>query len=140
MTNVFYIVYLFMEFCPYLFVYGTLLNQQNEFGAYLKAHSSFYKNGRFKGKLYDIGEYPGAVYDPESSNYVYGNILFLNSAEKTLKLLDDYEGFGDKQPQPNEYIRDIIEIEAGAELVKCWVYLYNLPIENFPQIKTGKYI
>jgi gamma-glutamylcyclotransferase (GGCT)/AIG2-like uncharacterized protein YtfP len=124
----------------YLLVYGTLLQPGNTFAAYLKKHCSFYGEGRFKGLLYDMGQYPGAIFLPAGDNFVYGHIFLMDNAGAVLKVLDDYEGFGTEQPQPNEFIRDIIEIETGAELVKCWVYLYNLPVENFPQIKMGKYI
>jgi len=41
-----------------LFIYGTLLKDDNEHAVYLKNNSTFYSAGKLKGKLYDIGEYP----------------------------------------------------------------------------------
>lgn len=35
--------------CPYLFVYGTLLNQQNEFGNYLQKKCELVGEGKLKG-------------------------------------------------------------------------------------------
>src|ERR1700712_2833765 len=96
----------------YLFVYGTLLNAGNEFAIYLKNNCSFYANGKFKGRLYDIGEYPGAIADNQYAGYVYGCILIMNDSALALKYLDDYEGFGPKQEQPNLFIRETIDVES----------------------------
>jgi len=40
----------------YLFVYGTLLDESNEFAIYLKQNCSYYSKGKFRGRLYDLGE------------------------------------------------------------------------------------
>jgi len=123
----------------YLFVYGTLLDKQNKFGAYLSSNCIFYVNGKMRGKLYDIGEYPGAILNIESKNYVFGKIYELIDVEKVLKLLDDYEGFGPDQLQPNLFVRQLIAIETAIGGIECWVYLYNLPVEGLKLIESGKY-
>ena len=123
----------------YLFVYGTLLNADNEFAIYLKNNCSFYANGKFKGRLYDIGEYPGAIADNQYTGYVYGSIFLMNDAVSALKYLDYYEGFGPEQEQPNLFIREIIEVESGKGLMKCWCYLYNLSVDGLPLIISGDY-
>jgi gamma-glutamylcyclotransferase (GGCT)/AIG2-like uncharacterized protein YtfP len=122
-----------------LFIYGTLLSDDNEYGAYLKSNSSFYAPGKLKGKLFDIGDYPGAVLSADTDHYIYGNILKIEEFEKVLPVIDDYEGIGPEQPQPNEFIRFLAEIETGEELITCWIYLYNLPVTRFPQIESGRY-
>jgi gamma-glutamylcyclotransferase (GGCT)/AIG2-like uncharacterized protein YtfP len=122
----------------YLFVYGTLLDDDNEFGRYLKHNCSYYAEGRFKGRLYDIGEYPGAV--ALSPGYVYGSIYVMNDPAETLKVLDDYEGFGEEQEQPNLFVREVIEVEIDVKKLACWVYLYNLATDNYPQVLSGKYL
>jgi len=124
----------------YLFVYGTLLDKQNEFGAYLNANCSFYADGKFKGRLYDIGEYPGAVVDSGGLNYVSGKIFLVNNTAEVLKLLDDYEGFGPKQQQPNLFVRELLNIKTEKTPVICWTYLYNLPIDGLRLIGSGKYV
>ncbi len=122
-----------------LFVYGTLLDADNEYALYLKKNSRLYSHGKIKGRLYDIGEYPGAVLSDEDDEYIYGHILELNDPEKVLPVIDDYEGFGDDQPQPNEFIRVLTKVETGAGLLNCWLYLYNLPVAGLTQIKSGRY-
>jgi gamma-glutamylcyclotransferase (GGCT)/AIG2-like uncharacterized protein YtfP len=122
----------------YLFVYGTLLDDDNEFGRYLEHNCSFYAKGRFKGRLYDIGEYPGAVAD-DSNGYVYGSIYIMNNAIETLKFLDDYEGFGEDQEQPNLFVREVIEVETNKGLINCEAYLYNLSVDGLRVIESGDY-
>jgi gamma-glutamylcyclotransferase (GGCT)/AIG2-like uncharacterized protein YtfP len=124
----------------YLFVYGSLLNDVNEFAVYLKKSCIFYSKGKFRGKLYDIGEHPGAIVAVDGDVFVYGNIFILNDAEAVLEILDGYEGFGEDQPQPNEFIRELLEIETADDPVRCWVYLYNLPVDGLRQIASGNYL
>ena len=122
-----------------LFVYGTLLNENNEYAVYLKNHSRFYSNGKIKGKLYDIGEYPGAILLPKGEDYIYGSILELDQPENVFPVIDDYEGYGNDQPGPNEFIRLLAQVETSSALLNCWVYVYNLPIAGLKLIKNGRY-
>jgi gamma-glutamylcyclotransferase (GGCT)/AIG2-like uncharacterized protein YtfP len=122
----------------YLFVYGTLQDEQNEFAIYLKQNCSFYGKGRFKGKLYDLGEYPGAILDEKGDNYVYGSILNVKNISEVLIRLDEYEGFGEED-RPNLFIREIVSIETNNGKVDCLVYLYNLSVDGFKIIDSGDY-
>ncbi|MDO3625277.1 gamma-glutamylcyclotransferase [Mucilaginibacter sp. BT774] len=122
-----------------LFVYGTLLNHNNEFAVYLKEHSHFYANGKVRGKLYDIGEYPGAILD-KSDEYIYGVILQIDDPEVVFSEIDNYEGYGDEQPEPNEFIRVSADVETASEIVPCYTYVYNLPIDSLEKIEGGRYV
>jgi len=124
---------------PHLFVYGTLLNGSNPFGAILLANSSFVNHAKFKGNLYDIGEYPGAVAADSEDCWVHGRVFLLNNPEQTLKILDGYEGFGEGQPKPNLFIRALVEVETDEKMLLCWIYLYNLPVHGLRQIVSGRY-
>ena len=122
-----------------LFVYGSLLDAGNEFAAHLSRNSTPYSTGNIKGRLYDIGEYPGTVID--ANGYpIQGSILSLNNPDKNLKILDDYEGFGDEQEKPNLFIRQLLPVETESGNINCWVYLYNLPVEGLHEIKSGDYL
>jgi len=123
----------------YLFVYGTLLDESNPYGVFLKENSRFYRDGRFRGALYNIGNYPGAVFLPASETFVHGSIFSIGDPKTVLKELDDYEGFGDDFAQPNEFIRELATVETGNGPVSCWVYLYNLPTTGLSLITSGKY-
>jgi gamma-glutamylcyclotransferase (GGCT)/AIG2-like uncharacterized protein YtfP len=122
----------------HLFVYGTLLTADNEFARYLNNNSTLIGNGSFTGKLYDIGEYPGAVIANEDGYPISGNICKLNN-EQALAVLDDYEGYGADQDQPNLFIRQLLPIETTDGPLNCWVYLYNLSVDGLREIKSGDY-
>jgi gamma-glutamylcyclotransferase (GGCT)/AIG2-like uncharacterized protein YtfP len=122
-----------------LFVYGTLLDEDNKYGIYLRDNSRFYATGRLPGKLYDIGEYPGAALLTESDEYISGIILQIYRPDDILAVIDLYEGFGDDQPQPNEFVRVLTQAETDAGQVSCWIYIYNLPTNNLTAITEGRY-
>ena len=125
--------------CPHLFVYGTLLDSGNSYGAYLRQHCTLLQPGKFRGKLYDIGEYPGAIADENNDQYIYGSIYLMDEPEKILTIIDDYEGFGQDQDQPNLFTRVMVSVETTGDPIECWVYVYNLPVDGLLLIKSGKY-
>jgi gamma-glutamylcyclotransferase (GGCT)/AIG2-like uncharacterized protein YtfP len=129
-----------MDTSSYLFVYGTLLSEGNEFAAFLMENSTLYGDGKFKGELYDIGEYPGAIVQPLCDHYVHGQVFLMNQPDMILRRLDDYEGFGDGQPEPNEFIRTLTEVETDINPLNCWVYLYQLPTDGLWHIRSGNYL
>jgi gamma-glutamylcyclotransferase (GGCT)/AIG2-like uncharacterized protein YtfP len=124
----------------YLFVYGTLLDADNEFAVFMRGHCEFVKKGCFKGRLYDISEYPGAVADRHAQSLVYGSIYLMDDVFMVLKKLDDYEGYGPEQEQPNLFIRQLIEMETNGPSIDCWVYLYNKAADGLSTIESGDYL
>ncbi len=117
-------------------MYGTLLDMDNEYAIYLKNNSEYYTSGKIRAELYDIGEYPGAVLSSQSKTGVKGRVLKINNPAEVLTVIDGYEGFGENQPQPNEFIRTEIGVETEVGKVVCWVYLYNLPVAGLKQIES----
>ena len=122
----------------YLFVYGTLLDDKNKFGGYLKNKCSFYAEGKFSGRLYDVADYPGAIL-ADHAGYVRGKIFMIRDTGAVLQLLDDYEGFGPGQEQPNLFVRRMIEVETDIEKINCWCYLYNVDVNGLKLITSGDY-
>lgn len=86
-----------------------------------------------------MGEYPGAIANTDCEHYVYGNIYLMDEPEKILELIDDYEGCGDDQEQPNLFSRVLTIIETTDGPVECWIYVYNLPVDGLLLIKSGRY-
>lgn len=126
--------------CSCLFVYGTLLINHNQHAAYLQKHCKLVGEGETKGRLYDIGEYPGAIIDANAQQFIYGSIYLMDNTENVIRLIDEYEGLSPDEPQPHEYVRTIVDIETGNGIVACWMYLYNWPINNFPEVQGGRYL
>ncbi|GAB4042593.1 gamma-glutamylcyclotransferase family protein [Spirosoma jeollabukense] len=125
-----------------LFVYGTLRPSfTNTHAQYLHKHSQYVGDGKFWGQLFDLGNYPGAIYQPETTAVVYGSIFNI-SANKPhlLTYLDNYEGIGEAFEKPHEYIRTVIEVSFGDGIVACWIYLYNLSVGGNQLITSGDYV
>ena len=124
----------------HLFVYGTLLQADNFYGNYLKKNSEAVCKGKFKGRLYNAGSYPGAIPDSSAGSFVYGSVLLLNNVAQTLKVMDEYEGVDINEIQPSEYTRDLLDIETAMGVIRCWVYIYNLPVRSLQFIESGDYL
>jgi hypothetical protein len=45
---------------------------------------------------------------PVINNYIYGSIFKLHHSEENLRIIDDYEGYGPEQDQPNLYTRLLV--------------------------------
>lgn len=130
-----------MEAIDKLFVYGTLLNGiENQFAHYLHIHSKYVGKGYFFGQLYDIGHYPGAIYDPGCNEKVFGDIILLKNKEEALKVLDAYEGVGEPHLLPYEYKRETVVVMSEENPVSCWTYLYNHPVNHLKKISSGNYL
>jgi len=124
----------------FLFVYGTLLQPGNEFADYLNKHCKFINRGKVNGRLYDIGEYPGAVVDSADERFIHGGIFMMDEPEAILKVIDDYEGIGELYDHPQEYTRELVDILTVNGAENCWMYLYNLPVSKYRQIIGGNYM
>ncbi len=127
-----------MEF---LFVYGTLLKDiENSMSIYLSRHADFYCKGYFYGRLYNLGEYPGAITGTNPNERVYGNIFKLKNPGKIFSVLDEYEEVGEKFPSPNEYRREKIKVYCYNNEIEAWIYLYNHSVLNLSLIPSGDYL
>jgi gamma-glutamylcyclotransferase (GGCT)/AIG2-like uncharacterized protein YtfP len=138
--SLFYAIFTMKLTGSYLFVYGTLLINDNKYAAYLQKHCKLVGEGKTKGKLYDIGEYPGAIIDTNARQFIYGDIYLIDNTENVIHLIDEYEGLAPDEPQPHEYVRTIVNIETSNGSIACWMYLYNWPINNFQEVPGGKYL
>jgi len=128
------------ETSRYLFVYGSLLDPSNQFALFLRKHCSFFGDAKLRGKLYHIGPYPGAIHIPGSKTFIHGKVFMIDDRGSVLPILDTYEGFGESEIQPNEFIRKLVGVETEKDLLKCWVYLYNWPVEGLKVISSGDYL
>lgn len=126
----------------YLFVYGTLLKKiTNEMSLFLAQNAEFYNKGYFFGRLYDLGEYPGAILSDNRGEKVFGNIFKLNDPQNVFSVLDDYEEVGEKYPFPNEYRREKVKVYSNCnEKMDAWIYLFNHSVENLTLISSGDYL
>ena len=120
----------------YIFVYGTLRRDTNsEMHHLLAKHAEFVDTAAFRGKLYKIDDYPGAVPSDDPNDIVHGEVYLLHQPDVVLPHLDYYEEFGPEFPEPNEYSRrkQTVLLKDG-HIVTGWVYVYNHPTEGLELI------
>jgi len=116
---------------PCVFVYGTLRrDNRNEMSQLLAKQGRFIGMARFKGRLFLVANYPGAVDSDTPQAWVHGELYELPHNDAVLRRLDDYEGCGPQFPQPTLYRREkkTVVLEDGTA-VEAWVYLYNRPTD-----------
>ncbi|WP_420146640.1 gamma-glutamylcyclotransferase family protein [Spirosoma sp.] len=125
----------------YLIVYGTLRPAfSNSYARHLRQHSQYVGEGSFPGLLFDLGTYPGAIYQEDSPQAVQGTIFDISHHKQTLlAYLDAYEGISDQFQQPHEYHRTIIQVNGPGKILNCWFYQYNWPTAQKKIIESGDY-
>lgn len=124
-----------------LFVYGSLMGEiQSPIANYLKSNSAFLGEGTVQGTLLDLGHYPGLIYDKLATSRVVGHIFQLNQVEEMLIHLDHYECVGEAFESPNQYRREIVQVQKEGKIINCWAYVYNLPFEGLKIIDSGNYL
>jgi len=117
----------------YLFAYGTLQSGLAPAEiALVMARLRLAGEGFLFGRLYDLGNYPGAVIDPASAWLVYGTVYELPEDDEILQRLDAYEG--------SEYVRivQLVTLAAGGVL-RCWVYDYRGRPSEERSIESGRW-
>jgi|SRR5215211_1295218 len=125
----------------YLFAYGTLLDRHAapEIATTVKQLNRVGK-GYIFARLYDLGEYPGAVLDKSHRHKVFGEIFELPSDRKLLQRLDAYEAFDPERPNASLFVRKRTAINRWSQPpLTGWVYEYNGDVNASSRIKNGHY-
>jgi gamma-glutamylcyclotransferase (GGCT)/AIG2-like uncharacterized protein YtfP len=130
------------EPADYIFVYGTLRSaSDHDMSKVLQRHADFLGPGRIPGVLYDVGPYPGVVKKAGARAYVRGDVYRLRDSERSLRILDRYEGWDAKKPSSGEFRRSRVAVDLGAgKKIRAWIYLYNRPTTGLPKIRSGDYL
>lgn len=125
-----------------LFVYGTLRRGSNHpMARWLAFHARYIGNGRLKGRLYHLGQYPGAIVSDRADEWVRGDLYEMRGAHRLLARLDHYEGVEKGRKRLTEYQRVVVAIERDdGEVQQAWVYRYRLPINHFKRLITGDFL
>lgn len=123
-----------------LFVYGTLRKDSaNSVHEMLERNARFVAYARTRGRLYDLGEYPGLI-PADADSWVHGDLYELADPSAVLARLDEYEGCGPNDPKPHEYERvrrEVLMDTGGRET--AWVYVYRGGLAGSREIRSGDY-
>jgi gamma-glutamylcyclotransferase (GGCT)/AIG2-like uncharacterized protein YtfP len=124
----------------YVFVYGSLRRGfQSTAYEYISRYFNFFGEAKVKGKLFDLGEYPGAVPTHEDS-FIKGELYIVKTESEfswAIAQLDDYEGVLVEANEKPLYRREIADIYVNDAIVPAWIYWYNGIVSDKPVIKSG---
>ena len=127
--------------CPNLFVYGTLLSEfANPYARRLRGEAVLLGPARMRGRLYNLGAYPGMKRSFDPADWVHGELYRLDQPSKLLAFLDAYEVCDPRDGA----LRDFRRVRATAHLdgerrMLAWVYLYGGSTVLCPRVESGKY-
>ena len=123
----------------FLFVYGLLKSSFHSHIPELRISALHYVGkGSAPGSLYNVGRYPGALFDAKAPGVVHGEIYEINDQMDILERLDDFEGVHDENP---EYRRVAVEVTMPRtqQTLTCWAYEYCRDAGSLPLIEDGRY-
>ncbi len=127
-----------------LFVYGTLRREFNHrlYQRVLNRYAHYLGEATFRGKLYDLGSYPGAVDSPHPEDKVVGEVYAVEPEylSTVLDILDEYEGCHPAEPEASLYVREQRPVHLGDQQIEAWIYLYNRSVEGREEIPGGDYV
>lgn len=123
-----------------VFVYGTF-RQGFPLHQYLqRGVVRFLGKGRISGRLYDLGEFPGALPSDSPTDEIEGELYQLGNASAQLGELDEVEEFDSDRPDESLFVRRLtnVELESGERL-KAWVYFLPRKPAKARLIPSGDY-
>jgi gamma-glutamylcyclotransferase (GGCT)/AIG2-like uncharacterized protein YtfP len=125
----------------YLFVYGLLKSDyDNEAAKTIRSHCTLIGEGYTYGRMFDLGSYPGIVYEKTSNLKVFGEVYRIDrNAHELIAFLDAFEECGPEFDEPNEYRKEIIPVNVNNIEYNASTYIYNRNLTGLRMIATGKY-
>lgn len=122
----------------HLFVYGTLCRgEANDLQRVARQRGlpspRLIGEGSVRGRLYDLGDWPGLVVDP-AGGVVAGEVWQIDA--KLVPVLDAIEEVGDGAAAPGQFLVASVDVRIGDATVRCRVYPI-VPLANGPLIASG---
>ena len=95
---------------------------------------------RTRGRLYDLGPYPGLVHARRRGDWVIGDLYELHRPRAALKVLDRYEGGPRGRGHPRfRRVRCAVERPGGRQTAGAYLYLFRPPIFSPRRVRSGDY-
>jgi gamma-glutamylcyclotransferase (GGCT)/AIG2-like uncharacterized protein YtfP len=97
--------------------------------------------GSVNAKLYDLGDYPGAIpVDGSSREQVRGELYRLSDPQFAIRILDEYEEFLPSQPGESFFVRALVVVTLdNGRKENAWAYFYNRAVDEAKLIPSGDY-
>ena len=125
----------------YIFIYGTLAPDlaPDEISRTVRK-LKFVGRGFVYGKLYDLGEYPGAKLIRRARSKIRGRVYQLPTSKQVIKSLDAYEEFIPDKPEKSLYLRKRAPVTLdNGKTIETWIYEYNGDVSYSPVVRGGDY-
>ena len=132
-----------------LFVYGTLklsatMRMGSEQRARLASEGRLQGEATMQGRLFDLGQYPGALDSSNPHDRVLGEVIELEDPAKSLRWLDEYEGIQPGPTSGSEYTREeravLLQLpDNSIRKMTAWVYIYAWDVSRGRLIETGRW-
>lgn len=121
-----------------IFVYGSL-RRSFEAESILKDLPGAHRRVRawVRGRLVDLGDYPGAVLDPKSDSKIQGEIWAIDSHPSPFPKLDAYEEFVPASPERSLFVRKRTTVHTRSETLIAWIYVPRVVAATAPVISSG---
>jgi gamma-glutamylcyclotransferase (GGCT)/AIG2-like uncharacterized protein YtfP len=125
-----------------LFVYGTLRRRgRGSRFTLLGPGARLIGLARMRGRLVDLGDYPGLVPPKNPEDWVRGEVYALPEPADTLRRLDEYEGCADPVASSAGFRRIMAEAELDSgRMTRAWVYLYEGKSHRARFIASGDFL
>ena len=117
-----------------VFVYGTL-KVGGRFSTRFDTVRVSSKEGKIKGKLYDLGSFPAVKLEGNSD--VIGEVHTYSNAEEVEKAMDRIEGYNGPGKSYNLYNKRTVQVNTSDGEETCIMYEFARDIEANRQIKEG---
>jgi gamma-glutamylcyclotransferase (GGCT)/AIG2-like uncharacterized protein YtfP len=123
-----------------LFVYGSLRSGfPSPAFQYIKPYFELVANGKVRGHLYDLGEYPAATPSTDE-RFIVGELYQAHSTDEfnwAISQLDVYEGIHPEEGEPVTYDRAQTTVYANDKEYTAWIYWYKGDVTGKPIIESG---
>jgi gamma-glutamylcyclotransferase (GGCT)/AIG2-like uncharacterized protein YtfP len=113
-----------------LFVYGTLRPFFDiEVARWLRDHARYVGPATTRGRLYDLGPYPGMRAARGRREHVSGDVYRITKP-RVLRVLDRYE---------THFVRERCTVKLERRCKPAWVYRYRYSVVGAARIASGDY-
>jgi gamma-glutamylcyclotransferase (GGCT)/AIG2-like uncharacterized protein YtfP len=124
----------------HLFVYGSLRSGfHSPVYEYISRFFNLIGEAKVKGKLFDMGSYPGGVPANEDA-FIIGELYKIQDESEfswAMGQLDDYEGVNVESDEVQLYRRELTDVFINNEIIAAWIYWYNGDVSGRPVIASG---
>lgn len=123
-----------------IFVYGSLRSGfRHPAYEYVSKYFKLVSEGKVKGCLYDMGNFPAAMPCNEDA-FIIGELYELNEGADfnwAIEQLDEYEGLCPEEGEQPMYRREIANVNFNGQSTTAWIYWFNGNVEGHPVIASG---